>query len=111
GIYVNADNNGLYQNKTLYNILHGVEIDGNADSTIVGDASTALYHGGNTSNFNLGDGFNNDGTNTSFVNNKAAGNNSDCTNDNDGGGDENGTLGTVSDNTCADGNVFLFDSL
>ena len=34
-----------------------------------------------------------------------------ATNDNDGGGDENGTLGTVSGNTCADGNVFLFDSL
>ena len=57
-------------------------------------------------NSNSGDGFNNDGTNTNFTNNRAMDNSQDCTDD----ATEGSSLGTVSGNFCADGHVFDWES-
>ena len=45
------------------------------------------------------------------MNNKAAGNNTECTNDGAGTDDDEGATYTASGNTCADGSDFLFSSL
>lgn len=64
----------------------------------------------NSSSRNGGDGFNNDGTNTSFTKNVSKGNRQDCTNDNAAPSSEGATLGPVSGNSCADGSEFTVPS-